>query len=261
MTTTSRCCWSGPTRRVAAAHRPAGTRQGRPRGWSGPRRRLDALRAWHEPASLVDAAELAVSELVTNALRYGAGQVSLQLSRHDDGVVVEVEDEGIGTPRRRRAAADEEGGRGLLLVGSVRRRLGRAVRAAAEDGLVPPRAAPALRPSCRRVGSLLAGRPGRADEIALSPASRQRTLVTPHSFPWGTSACACSVTCGPRRRAAPRSWPCSIVLGAAGQAARVGAGRAGAGAPLRPRCSPLLAVRAGRRGAHRPGGRPDHGRG
>jgi serine phosphatase RsbU (regulator of sigma subunit)/anti-sigma regulatory factor (Ser/Thr protein kinase) len=80
---------------------------------------LDTLRAWHEPETLADVAELVVSELVTNALRYGAGQVTLQLSRHDDGVVVEVYDEGVGTPRRRRAAADEEGGRGLLLVASV----------------------------------------------------------------------------------------------------------------------------------------------
>ncbi len=79
---------------------------------------LDTLTAWGEPA-LADVAELVVSELVTNALRYGAGQVSLQLSRHDDGIVVEVFDEGVGTPRRRRATADEEGGRGLLLVGAV----------------------------------------------------------------------------------------------------------------------------------------------
>jgi two-component sensor histidine kinase len=63
--------------------------------------------------------QLVVGELVTNALRYGAGQVALQLSCHDDGVVVEVYDEGVGTPRRRRAATDEEGARGLLLVASV----------------------------------------------------------------------------------------------------------------------------------------------
>ena len=80
---------------------------------------LDTLGPWGEPSPVADVAELVVSELVTNALRYGAGQVVMQLSRHDDGVVVEVYDEGVGTPRRRRAAADEEGGRGLLLAASV----------------------------------------------------------------------------------------------------------------------------------------------
>jgi PAS domain S-box-containing protein len=80
---------------------------------------LDTLGTWGEPAALADVAELVVSELVTNALRYGGGQMCLQLSRHEDGVVVEVYDEGVGTPRRRRAGADEEGGRGLLLVASV----------------------------------------------------------------------------------------------------------------------------------------------
>jgi two-component sensor histidine kinase len=74
---------------------------------------------WGEPAALADVAELVVSELVTNAVRYGAGAVTLQLSRHHDGVVVEVGDEGAGTPRRRRSGADDEGGRGLLLVGAL----------------------------------------------------------------------------------------------------------------------------------------------
>jgi PAS domain S-box-containing protein len=80
---------------------------------------LDTLRAWGEPPPLGDSAELVVSELVTNSLRYGAGQAWMQLSRHGDGVVVEVYDEGVGTPRRRRATAEEEGGRGLQLVASV----------------------------------------------------------------------------------------------------------------------------------------------
>ena len=76
------------------------------------------LREWGESEPLADVAELVVSELATNAVRYGAGEMTLQLSRHDDGVVVEVGDAGGGTPRRRRAAADDEGGRGLQLVGA-----------------------------------------------------------------------------------------------------------------------------------------------
>lgn len=77
------------------------------------------LKAWDEPAAVQEAAELAVSELVTNAVRHGAGEVTLRLSRHEDGVVVEVGDAGGGHPRRRRAGGDDEGGRGLQLVGAV----------------------------------------------------------------------------------------------------------------------------------------------
>jgi PAS domain S-box-containing protein len=79
----------------------------------------DCLRAWDEAGTLTDAVELAVSELVTNAVRYGRGPLAMQLSRHDDGIVVEVCDEGSGTPRRRRAGLDEEGGRGLVLVAGL----------------------------------------------------------------------------------------------------------------------------------------------
>ena len=79
----------------------------------------DLLGAWGEAPALLDVAELAVSELVTNAVRYGAGEVRLRLSRHVDGVVVEVGDASGGAPRRRRAGADDEGGRGLHLVGAV----------------------------------------------------------------------------------------------------------------------------------------------
>jgi serine phosphatase RsbU (regulator of sigma subunit)/anti-sigma regulatory factor (Ser/Thr protein kinase) len=79
----------------------------------------DCLQAWQENEALMDAAELAVSELVTNAVRYGSGPLTLQLSRHDDGIVVEVCDDGAGTPRRRRAGLEDEGGRGLLLVAGL----------------------------------------------------------------------------------------------------------------------------------------------
>jgi PAS domain-containing protein len=60
-----------------------------------------------------------VNPALQNAVRYGSGPLTVHLSRHDDGVVVEVRDEGSGTPRRRRAQVDDEGGRGLLLVAGI----------------------------------------------------------------------------------------------------------------------------------------------
>ncbi|MDT9697774.1 SpoIIE family protein phosphatase [Streptomyces sp. P17] len=65
---------------------------------------------------LVDTAELLVSELVTNALRYGEGDIRLRLLL-DRTLVCEVWDAGLVQPRRRRARDTDEGGRGLQLVG------------------------------------------------------------------------------------------------------------------------------------------------
>nr|WP_202454701.1 SpoIIE family protein phosphatase [Streptomyces sp. SID8367] len=73
------------------------------------------LLAWDlEP--LVDTTELLVSELVTNALRYGEGEIRLRLLL-DRSLVCEVWDAGLVQPRRRRARDTDEGGRGLQLVG------------------------------------------------------------------------------------------------------------------------------------------------
>jgi hypothetical protein len=73
------------------------------------------LRAWDLEQS-VDTVELLVSELVTNALRYGEGEIRLRLLR-DRTLVCEVWDAGLVQPRRRRARETDEGGRGLQLVG------------------------------------------------------------------------------------------------------------------------------------------------
>ncbi|MGQ4512133.1 SpoIIE family protein phosphatase [Streptomyces sp. DW26H14] len=75
------------------------------------------LIAWDlEP--LVDTIELLVSELVTNAMRYGEGEIRLRLLR-DRTLVCEVWDAGLVQPRRRRARDTDEGGRGLQLVGML----------------------------------------------------------------------------------------------------------------------------------------------
>ncbi|MFJ6010588.1 SpoIIE family protein phosphatase [Streptomyces sp. NPDC092952] len=75
----------------------------------------DRLLAWGLD-DLVDTTELLVSELVTNALRYGEGETRLRLLR-DRTLVCEVWDAGLVQPRRRRARDTDEGGRGLQLVG------------------------------------------------------------------------------------------------------------------------------------------------
>ncbi|MDT9686137.1 SpoIIE family protein phosphatase [Streptomyces sp. TRM76323] len=67
---------------------------------------------------------LVVSELVTNAVRYGGGgPVSLRLLR-DETLICEVSDHSNSSPRIRRAATTEEGGRGLFLVAQFTRRWG-----------------------------------------------------------------------------------------------------------------------------------------
>ncbi|WP_345585565.1 SpoIIE family protein phosphatase [Streptomyces prasinosporus] len=73
------------------------------------------LAAW-DMAELDFNTGLVVSELVTNAVRYGGqGPVCLRLLR-DDTLICEVSDRSNTSPRIRRAATTEEGGRGLFLV-------------------------------------------------------------------------------------------------------------------------------------------------
>ncbi|WP_425555407.1 SpoIIE family protein phosphatase [Kitasatospora kazusensis] len=72
---------------------------------------------------LVDTTELLVSELVTNALRHGRGEIRLRLLR-DRTVMCEVWDDGYAQPRQRRAQETDEGGRGLQLVSLLAERWG-----------------------------------------------------------------------------------------------------------------------------------------
>ncbi|MFF7258745.1 SpoIIE family protein phosphatase [Streptomyces sp. NPDC008159] len=68
-------------------------------------------------------AELVVSELVTNAIRYGRPPIGLRLI-HDRTLLCEVSDAGSTTPHLRRARVFDEGGRGLLLVAQLAERWG-----------------------------------------------------------------------------------------------------------------------------------------
>lgn len=84
-------------------------------------RRITAahLRYWGL-AALIDSATLAVSELVTNAIRHGEGHVvGLRVKCSAHALRIEVTD-GTPIPARARSASDaEESGRGLLLVAAI----------------------------------------------------------------------------------------------------------------------------------------------
>ncbi|WP_028812574.1 SpoIIE family protein phosphatase [Streptomyces flavidovirens] len=67
--------------------------------------------------------ELVVSELVTNAIRYGGAPIQLRLIR-DRSLICEVSDASSTSPHMRRARVYDEGGRGLLLVAQLTDRWG-----------------------------------------------------------------------------------------------------------------------------------------
>lgn len=69
---------------------------------------------------------LVVTELVTNAVKYGPGQpIRIRLTMaHDGRVRGEVEDQGRGVVEIREAVRDEGGGRGLQIVDALTDRWG-----------------------------------------------------------------------------------------------------------------------------------------
>jgi GAF domain-containing protein/anti-sigma regulatory factor (Ser/Thr protein kinase) len=90
---------------------------GRARSWAAER-----LAEW----GLAEAGfvtELVVSELVTNAIRYGRPPLQLRLI-NDKALICEVSDGSSTAPHMRRARQSDEGGRGLLLVAQLTRRWG-----------------------------------------------------------------------------------------------------------------------------------------
>ncbi|MCB5906921.1 SpoIIE family protein phosphatase/ATP-binding protein [Streptomyces pinistramenti] len=74
-------------------------------------------------AELTFATELILSELVTNAIRYGTGPVRVRLMRARS-LICEVSDGSPTAPHLRRAAMTDEGGRGLYLVSRFAERWG-----------------------------------------------------------------------------------------------------------------------------------------
>ncbi|MFJ6690196.1 SpoIIE family protein phosphatase [Streptomyces sp. NPDC091294] len=73
------------------------------------------LAAWHLDEAAYTTG-LVVSELVTNAIRYGKGPVRLRLIRDRGRLLTEVTDASSASPHLRRARENDEGGRGLFIV-------------------------------------------------------------------------------------------------------------------------------------------------
>ncbi|GAA0666377.1 hypothetical protein GCM10010193_17430 [Kitasatospora atroaurantiaca] len=67
---------------------------------------------------LVFTTELILSELITNAIRYGTGPIQVRLIR-DSSLICEVSDTSSTSPHLRYAATTDEGGRGLFLVAQL----------------------------------------------------------------------------------------------------------------------------------------------
>jgi serine phosphatase RsbU (regulator of sigma subunit)/anti-sigma regulatory factor (Ser/Thr protein kinase) len=81
------------------------------------------LRRWGL-ADLLPTAELLVSELVTNAVRYAQGKIGLRLVREDKALVCEVLDDSAALPRLRHPDDSDERGRGLQVVSQLAQRWG-----------------------------------------------------------------------------------------------------------------------------------------
>ncbi|MFB7371914.1 SpoIIE family protein phosphatase [Streptomyces sp. NPDC056222] len=83
------------------------------------RRQAEAhMRAW---GLAVDpfTAELVVSELVTNAVRYAAAPITLRLIRGESTLICEVDDAALTAPHLRHAKAVDEGSRGLHICATL----------------------------------------------------------------------------------------------------------------------------------------------
>ncbi|MBV9022369.1 MAG: SpoIIE family protein phosphatase [Streptomycetaceae bacterium] len=86
---------------------------------------VDCLAAWGIDDDSFTS-ELIISELVTNAIRYGIPPITLRLIRDTvtSTLICEVADSSSTAPHLRRARVLDEGGRGLMLVAQLSRRWG-----------------------------------------------------------------------------------------------------------------------------------------
>ncbi|MFJ8199606.1 SpoIIE family protein phosphatase [Streptomyces sp. NPDC096152] len=76
------------------------------------------LAAWQVDDETAFNAQVIVSELVTNAVRYGAPPIELRLI-HDRNLTCEVRDTGTAAPHLRHARTVDEGGRGLFIAAQL----------------------------------------------------------------------------------------------------------------------------------------------
>ncbi len=96
--------------------RPARRRRGR-----APARAFASgvLTSWRFPPDLHDLGVLAASELVANSLQHGTPPMRLRLRRTDRRLIIEVTDGDDHLPRRRRAEAGDEAGRGIAIIATI----------------------------------------------------------------------------------------------------------------------------------------------
>ena len=85
--------------------------------WVGRLRRIGAakLQDWGL-ATITDDAQLLISELVTNALRYGNADIVVYFAFMTSTFLIAVYDGSPHRPELTKAGSDSEGGRGLVLV-------------------------------------------------------------------------------------------------------------------------------------------------
>jgi anti-sigma regulatory factor (Ser/Thr protein kinase) len=99
-----------------------------PNGISAPRiARLGTrkiLSEWRAGDDATEKSALIVSELVTNAARFSAGQITLTIWGLPGILVIKVSDQAGELPELRDPDIDSEGGRGLLLVAALSREWG-----------------------------------------------------------------------------------------------------------------------------------------
>jgi anti-sigma regulatory factor (Ser/Thr protein kinase) len=77
------------------------------------------LNGWGLPESVIDDASLLTTELVSNAVRHGAGTVTLRVEVEDGVVQVRVHDDAAALPHVNNADPSSLGGRGLFIVECV----------------------------------------------------------------------------------------------------------------------------------------------
>ncbi|CAL9365775.1 SpoIIE family protein phosphatase [Streptomyces sp. enrichment culture] len=82
------------------------------------------LRQWRTRDGTRDSVLLLVSELVTNAVRFAGGPITVRLIRAGPGLLCEVGDTGNGRPRLGRGGLLDDGGRGLQVVHRLTSRWG-----------------------------------------------------------------------------------------------------------------------------------------
>jgi anti-sigma regulatory factor (Ser/Thr protein kinase) len=77
------------------------------------------LDGWGLPEEVIDDASLLATELLSNAVRHGAGTVTLRVEVEDGVVQVSVHDDAAGLPAVQETDQSSVGGRGLFIVQCV----------------------------------------------------------------------------------------------------------------------------------------------